>query len=310
MSVFWTRRKTTISTLPNISDNYFNKVENLFKKNILYLRESKGETQTQTASALGLTRSTLTNYENGYNEPKMDVLCRIIEHYGISFENLMFTDLSNVHLNEKTDVENNGKNVHPNVHPSVHLKDLMVTAEPDVPYGKFEAPKVVTIDISGTENVVAVPVKARAGYLLGFGDPEFVTTLPAYNLPGLRTGTYRLFEVAGGSMFNTLQDGDEIVCRWATVADFRDDRVYVIIHNTEGVLVKRCIFRDGKVIAKSDNNHRGEYPTQVLHLSDIHELWYAVRRFTRHLSQPGEVYKRIIDLEGKVSLLEDRLNKP
>ena len=238
----------------------------------------------------------------------MDVLCRIIEHYGVPFDKLIFTDLSDVHLNEKSEAEKSGNNVHLNLNPSVHLNDFSGISVAEVPVSRFQAPKAVTVNLHNEENVVMVPTKASAGYLLGFADPEFISQLPAYTLPGLRVGTYRLFEVSGTSMFPTLQDGDGIAGKWATTADFRDDRVYILVHKTEGILVKRCLFRDGKVIAKSDNNNRGEFPNQVLHLADILEVWYVVQRITRHLSQPGELYKRISDLEAKFTLLEHRLN--
>ena len=156
--------------------------------------------------------------------------------------------------------------------------------------------------------MVYVPVKARAGYLLGYGDTEFISSLPAYSVPGLNHGTYRAFEVDGNSMFNTLHDHDTVIGRWATDVDFRDDRVFVIVTKNDGILVKRCIFRDGKIIAKSDNNHRGEYPTIVLELAEVAEIWYVVQRWTRQLSQPGEIYKRVIELEAKFALLEGRLN--
>lgn len=166
---------------------------------------------------------------------------------------------------------------------------------------------MVTVLPNNEENVVLVPIKARAGYLLGYGDAEYLEQLPAYSLPGLRHGTYRMFEVAGTSMFPTLQDADAVAAKWATTADFKDDRVYVIVHKTEGILVKRCLFREGKIICKSDHPNRGEYPNIVLNLADVLEVWYVVQRLTRHLAQPGELYNRLSALEAEMALLKDAL---
>jgi transcriptional regulator with XRE-family HTH domain len=94
----------------------------LFKINLVFLREKLQEKQQETAAALGLTRSTYANYETGANLPKADVLAKILGHFSVTFEQLMFLDLSNVHPNILEDGENKGQNVHLNVHPSVHLK--------------------------------------------------------------------------------------------------------------------------------------------------------------------------------------------
>lgn len=93
----------------------------LFKNNLTFLRERKGEKQSETASILGLTRSTYANYETGANIPKADILLKIIGHFGVSFEEIMNRDLSDVHLNPEQDVPEKQQNVHLNVHPSVHL---------------------------------------------------------------------------------------------------------------------------------------------------------------------------------------------
>lgn len=286
---------------------FFIAMENLFAKNLIALREKKGETQVETASALNLSRSTYANYESELSLPKIDVLGKITGHFGVTVDMLLFSDLTNVHLNTGDKAPKKVQSVQPIVQPSVHLKGKKEANAPGIHQGM---PAVVTVDTSGRDNVVFVPVKARAGYLLGYGDGDYISTLPAYSIPGLHGATYRAFEVDGHSMFNTLHDHDVVIAKWATSADFRDDRVFVIVTKTDGMLVKRCIFRDGKIIAKSDNNHKGEYPTIVLELAEVAEIWYVVQRWTRQLSQPGEIFRRVIDLEAKMALLEGRLSTP
>jgi transcriptional regulator with XRE-family HTH domain len=92
-----------------------------FKSNLVYLREKKEENQQESAAALGLTRSTYANYETGANLPKADVMAKILGHFGVTFEEVMFSDIPTVHLNRKHIIKNEGQNVHLNVHPSVHL---------------------------------------------------------------------------------------------------------------------------------------------------------------------------------------------
>lgn len=295
------------------------------KTNLIFLRTQKGQTQSETASALGLSRSTYANYENGDNAPKSDKLTNIVRFFGVTLDELLNVDLRQGNLNEigaeaknanfsnpKGNVTGNltGKNRQFLQLSDDHIEPGLVS-EPAIVYESFQAPKVVTVDSSGRENISYVSVKARAGYLLGFGDPAYIEKLPAFTVPGYTHGTYRLFEVDGHSMFPTLQASDRVITRWAGISEVRDDRVYVIVTKNDGVLIKRIInrYQEGKIIAKSDNNHGGEFPALVLDLSEISEIWYVVERWTRQLPGPGEIYKRIVNLEAELALLKHRLNQ-
>jgi phage repressor protein C with HTH and peptisase S24 domain len=110
-------------------------------------------------------------------------------------------------------------------------------------------------------------------------------------------------------MFPTLQDGDRVISRWIDITDVRDDRVYVLVTRTEGVLIKRLInrYNEGKIIVKSDNNHAGEFPTLVLNVDEVAEIWYVVERWTKQLPGPGEIYKRLINIEAEMAMLKQRL---
>lgn len=59
----------------------------------------------------------------------------------------------------------------------------------------------ISVDKGNQENVEYVPIKAKAGYLSGYNDPEFIASLPRFSLPNLpRQGTYRIFPTVGDSM--------------------------------------------------------------------------------------------------------------
>lgn len=292
----------------------------LFGKNITWLRENKNLKQSQMPEFTGVSRATWSDYERGKTEPDFSTLLRISEFFGVSTDDILGVDLqnkpTNVHLN-KTDISSKtGSKVHPKVHPSVHpstqkgsnLEESQVQ-EPAAGYGVH--PKVITVDHNNEENILYIPVKARAGYLLGYGDPQFIETLPAFSLPGFKNGTYRIFEVDGHSMFNTLHDKDKVITRWDNIANIKDDRVYVLVTKSDGILVKRLINRhsEGVIICKSDNNFKGEYPPIVLDVQDINEVWYVTDRWTKQLPSPGEFIKRVIDLEADVILLKQRLLK-
>lgn len=310
MSVKRTQKCPIIFELPNFLSENFKKMKNIFAKNLIYLRELKGETQTETALALNLSRSTYANYEADINQPKTDILLKIIGHFGVEFEKMMNVDLSKGKIFEK-DSENiafeNGKKkgkITGKILPQNQDKSTLQIGP--------QIPQIVTVESNGEENIVFVPVKARAGYLLGYSDSSFIGSLQTFRLPGLNNGSFRMFEVDGISMFNTLHDKDRVIGRWSTLSEIKDGRVYVLVTKNEGVIVKRLInraFTEGVVICNSDNNHKGEYPPIVVDATDIVEVWYVVERSTRQLPPPGEIYKRVLDLEADMTLLKHKLLK-
>ena len=57
--------------------------------------------------------------------------------------------------------------------------------------------------VSASNEIHLVPVKAAAGYLAGYADPEFIDELNTFTLPMLAPGNYRAFEIVGDSMLPT-----------------------------------------------------------------------------------------------------------
>ena len=168
-------------------------------------------------------------------------------------------------------------------------------------------PQVVAVNQTGDENVIYVPVKARAGYLDGYGDAEFIDTLPSFNMPHLNNGTYRCFEVQGNSMVRTFFDGDLVFGRYVEdLKDIKDGRVYVIVSKNDGIVLKRVINRieeRDKLILKSDNKD-GNYPTYTINAEDIMEAWYVTMFASKQMPEPVDVYDRLHELESKIVDLE------
>lgn len=298
-----------------------------FASNLSFLRKKKGLTQAEVATALGLKRNTFSNYETTHSEPDLNTLEKIASFFDISMDELISLDLSKgglVELKGENDEKNDGRDkknggnggnvtslVRHNQPPVDDDLPVSVVGSTLYPYRRFQAPKIITIDSQGEENIIYVPVKARAGYMLGYGDPQFIQSLSAYRLPGYTNGTYRIFEVEGHSMFPTLQDADRVIARWADISEVRDDRVYVLVTRTQGVLIKRLINRhhEGKIIVKSDNNHAGEFPTIVMEVDEVAEIWYVVERWTRQLPGPGEIYKRLVNIEAELAMLKQKMGE-
>jgi transcriptional regulator with XRE-family HTH domain/signal peptidase I len=286
-----------------------------FANNLSFLRKKKGLTQAEVATALGLKRNTFSNYETTHSEPDLGTLEKIASFFDISIDELLSVDLSKGGLVEYKGEENNENLVNDShsVTSDKNQDDMPVSVVGSTlyPYRRFQAPKIITMDSQGEENIIYVPVKARAGYMSGYGDPLFIQSLSAYRLPGYTNGTYRIFEVEGHSMFPTLQDADRVIARWADISEVRDDRVYVLVTRFQGVLIKRLInrYHEGKIIVKSDNNQTGEFPTIVLDVEDVAEIWYVVERWTRQLPGPGEIYKRLVNIEAELAMLKQKMGQ-
>ena len=253
-----------------------------FPSNLRYLRKRTGKTQGELSVDLGIGRTTVANYEAGVSEPSIDILLNMINHFGVNADMLLSRNLTKEGYVPGTSSEFANNKIN----------------------GYSGMPRVVTVDQQGKDNIVFVPIKARAGYLNGYEDPEYVETLPTFRLPGLSNNTYRMFEVDGPSMTPNLQHGDKIIAEWVEdLASLRDNHVYVIVH-TGGVAVKRIINRykeTGKFYLKSDTiAHRSEYPILEIDPSDIKEAWYGKLKLSTDFTEPAEVFHRLADLETDV----------
>lgn len=71
------------------------------------LRKERGYTQEQLSDFLNLTRSAISNYELGLNEPSLDTMVAIANLYGVSLDWLMGrTNLRyNFNLEDKENLE-------------------------------------------------------------------------------------------------------------------------------------------------------------------------------------------------------------
>lgn len=292
-------------------------MENIFGKNLRYLREKRGLVLAEIPDFIGFSSSQWNNWELGTSFPKFLDLMEISKIFEVPESTLIHYDVSNAHLTEKQEGENLQGNAHLIAHPTAHPIDNLQLNEPgqaprpnESPPPPQIVPLVVTIDSQGRDNVALVHVKARAGYLLGYGDPKFIKTLPTYRLPGLNNGTFRAFEVEGFSMYNTLSPGDVVIGSYVEQAQHcRDERVYVFVTKEDGILIKRAINRvqkDSKFILKSDNiTDRDHYPVMVLEMEKIAEIWYVEAVLSKNLRAPSSIYGRLTDLEARLALLED-----
>lgn len=177
--------------------------------------------------------------------------------------------------------------------------------------GRSLMPKVIVLKDEDVEEerIPLVPVMAQAGYLQGYDDPQYIKELPMYNLPGMRNGTFRIFQVEGLSMYPTLQSGSYVVGQF--VEDWEhisDNRIYVVV-STEGVIVKRVLNRIekyGSLYCKSDNR---VFPHINVKLKDVKEIWECKMHLSFDFLDPVPEYQKIADLEADVQFLKQRVEQ-
>lgn len=143
-------------------------------------------------------------------------------------------------------------------------------------------------------DVELVSKYAYAGYMNGFGDAEFIETLPKIKVITDRTvhGNYKCFEVKGDSMFdNSFEswlDGDIVLCRevqrhlWLPKLHINKCD-FVIVHK-EGIVIKRIIEQDnndGSITVHSLNPDKSAYPDTKLYMNDIMQIFAVVKLVDR-----------------------------
>lgn len=144
------------------------------------------------------------------------------------------------------------------------------------------------IDETGFMNVPLVNVRARCGYLSGFGDTEYVETLPTLPVIVDRTyhGRYMLFEADGDSMDdgsrNAICDKDIVLAReikrelWDSKLHY-NEWYFVIVTKSEGISIKKIVDHDvdnGILTCHSLNPLFRDYR---VHLNDVLELYNVIK---------------------------------
>lgn len=216
-------------------------------QNLKTIRKQNGLRQDDLARLLGVKRSAIGAYEEGRADPRIGLLQVISSKFKISLDDL---------INRSLDDE---KNL-----PTVDASGQSIRILP------------ITIDASEDKEVATlVPVKAAAGYLNGFGDIEFIESLPTFAMPFpelSRDRTYRLFQIQGESMLPVASGSYIIGSYLQDWHQVKNDHCYVIVSKSEGIVYKRLLnnLDDGKLVLKSDNP---SFDTYEMPISEVIEIW-------------------------------------
>ena len=243
-------------------------------ENIRIGRKRLKLTQDQFAQKLDIKRSLLGAYEEGRAEPRLDLLHKMASLFGVSVDILISRDLAN-----ETPLSSDDQ--------FVRGKDVLV----------------VTADSNKKDNIELVPLKAAAGYLNGFADPEFITELPRFRLPILNQGTYRAFEINGDSMLPILP-GTILIGEYVdNLKDIKSGKTYVLVTRQEGIVYKRVfnyLEESQKLFLVSDNR---QYTPYQVDAEDVVEAWSAKAYIS--VQFPDAESKKDVSVEQLTSIMLD-----
>ncbi len=259
-----------------------------FSQNIKMLRKRRNRTQDELAHILGMKRSTLSGYENEVAEPGIQALMALSKYFGVAVDTLIRVPLDRLSESQLSELER-GNDVF------LRGSNLRVLA--------------TTVDERNEENIELVNEKAKAGYMNGFSDPEFIGQLPVFQLPFLsRSKKYRTFQLSGDSMLpipdrswvtgEFLQDWNEIV----------SGEAYVVLTLDEGIVFKivdNLLEKDNKLVMYSLNPI---YEPFDINISEIREVWKFIHFISAEIPDPllpeAELIKTVTHLRHDMEVLK------
>jgi len=261
-----------------------------FAGNIKFLRERRKMSQETLASTLGLTRAKLAAIEAGNTKsPQPEDYLNFSEFFKISIDTLLKIDLPKLGELKIRELEA-GNDVY------IRGGNLRVLA--------------ISVDQSNNENVEYVPVKAKAGYMAGYNDPEFIASLPKYSLPNLPAGgTFRIFPSTGDSMLPVPENSDIItqyIEDWTAIKP--NTPCVVILKGQQDFVFKMVtVNADGTIMLKSLNH---EYKPYSADASNVLEIWrfyaYTSREFPEAQPEMTTVLMAIKNLEEKIGQISGK----
>lgn len=228
--------------------------------NIKLLRLYKGLTQETLADALGISGPRYAHYEMGTRAIPLDILSAISNHFHVALDAIVKSDLS-----------------------KVDLKGLMKVGD-----NRLLFPILIKED-GNYESIEVVPIKASAGYLKGYSDPEFIEKLPRIGMPfaSKGDGSYRGFPISGDSML-PIPDGSIVIGKFVErPSEIKDGGTYIII-SENGIAYKRVynkISQEQALLLISDNKI---YPPYLVKVETIYEVWEYKGFFSNKIYREDE----------------------
>ncbi len=248
--------------------------------NISYLRKQQKQSQATFAEIMEVPRSRISSYEEGRSTPNLEFLVKLSDYFKIPIDVLIRNDISK---------EENAS--------FIKLKNKRILFP-------------ITIDSNDEDLIEIVPVKAQAGYLSSYDDPEYIEQLKKIKLPFLPVGLHRAFPIQGDSML-PMKDGSFVVGKLIEdIADVKSGRTYILVTLNEGMVYKRVknnIEKDNTLQLISDNRNYQPYSIDITEVIEIWEFSCAIN--TQEYSESELKFSSILTLFHELGIELDELKK-
>jgi transcriptional regulator with XRE-family HTH domain len=239
-----------------------------------------------------MKRSTLSGYENKVAEPGIGELIAFSKYFNVAIDTLVRVDLSKLSESQLSQLEKG--------------YDVFIT-------GSKLRVLATTVNADNEENIEMVNEKAKAGYVSGYADPEYISILPTFRLPFLsKERKYRAFQVSGDSMHPIPEKSwviGEFVQNWNLI---QNKHAYILLTTEEGVVfkvVENKIKKEGKLVLHSLNPF---YKPYELPVTQLREAWKFVTYLSSELPEANmekeELVETIRILKNEVKAIQTRLN--
>jgi transcriptional regulator with XRE-family HTH domain len=221
--------------------------------NLKALRKRKKLSQEDVATALSMHRSTYSGYENDVALPNIENLIAFSQFHELLIDDLVKLDFQSFNEQDWLKFENKWKEA-----------------------AKGSNLRVLTsvVDNNNEELIELIPEKARAGYVSGYSDQEFIQDLPRINLPFLsKERKHRAFAINGDSM-PPLPSGSivigEFIQDWTSI---KTGTPCIVVTKSEGIVFKYVHnnFKENKSLVLISSNVL--YSPFSVSTSDILEVW-------------------------------------
>jgi len=251
----------------------------LFSDNIRHLRMKKEVSQEIVAESLSISRDILAKYEQGKSQAPYENLIKLSRYYHVSIDLLLTVDIRKIDMDGLIQLDDN----------------------------RIVLP--ITVDQNGGNLIEIIPQKAKAGYLSGYSDPEFIESLQHIALPFLRNGKYRAFPLEGRSM-PPFQEGSFIVGEYVEhLEHIKDGQTYIMLTKNDGIVYKRIYRKGKKFLFHSDNP---DFEPYEINPSQILEAWKYACGFTTTEYSPDDIQhdtvkNMLLELKREVNLINKKL---
>jgi transcriptional regulator with XRE-family HTH domain len=244
-------------------------------KNLKYLRKLRGWTQEEFAAKLKIKRSLLGAYEEERAEPRIEVLEIVGDLFKLTLDELLRKELSDAR-------------------------------------GSYLSKRRAQKMAAASNEIQLVPIKAAAGYLAGYADPEFLDELNTFTLPMMAPGTYRAFEIVGDSMLPTVSGSVIVGEKVEDLEAVKSNQTYVVVSRNEGIVYKRVLKNNKsrtKLTMVSDNT---AYQPYNMNADDVLEVWKAQMIISKANTQQrwdvNQLASLVSNLQDQVTVLKKKMN--